>query len=370
MCGSSHRDDAGRWLSDNESVGYMRLLFTNIWTCFVLFSVLTTSEAQELPIRVIRHVAMYTDFEAILCGESSNTDPEALLSAGRAGFEAVDALEKRISNWKPDSYTSLANKKAADAPVEVSGDLIEILDDARKIYTTTDGAFDVTVGPLIQFWKEREKGGMFPRSEELKPVLEHIGLKYVIVDTKAQTVFFERDGIQLDFGGIAKGLALDRMANILTENGVKTARLNAGSSTIVAMGAPPGEEGWTVDILSPYNTADLTPVATVKIRDEALSTSSDTVRHIDIGGKRYSHIYNPHTGMPASGIASATVITPSGVESDALSTAFFVMGVEAAHAYCQAHPSVRAILVQDKGEGSEPIFINFTKENKRSGDEH
>lgn len=314
---------------------------------------------------MLRHVAMYTDFEAILYGETIDTDPEALLSAGRSAFEAVDALERRISNWKPDSYTSLANKKAADGPVQVSGDLIEILEEARKVYADTGGAFDVTVGPLIQFWKERETLGIFPQPEDLKPVLERIGLNHVFIDTKARTVYFERQGMYLDFGGIAKGLALDRMAAILNENDVTTARLNAGTSTIVAMGAPPGEDGWTVDILSPYNTAELTPIATVKICDEALSTSADTVRHICIGGKRYSHIYNPHTGMPASGIASATVIAPTGVESDALSTAFFVIGVDAARAYCQVRPDVRAILVMDDKEKSGPIFINFTQENKK-----
>ena len=344
-------------------------LVIGIALSFLLPCTMSQAASEKPPVRSIRHVAMYTDFEIIMFGKDANTDPEALLAAGRTSFEAVDALENRISNWKNDSYTSFVNKKAADSPVKVSTDLIEILENARAIHRDTGGAFDVTVGPLIQFWKAQEKLGIFPKPEEVKPVLERIGLNYVIVDKRAETVFFERPGLCLDFGGIAKGLALDRMAVVLAENGVKTALLNAGTSSLVALGAPPGEAGWTVSIDSPYNTESTEPVATVQICDESLSTSSNTRRYLDIGGKQYSHILNPKTGMPATGVASATAIAPTGVESDALSTAFFVMGVEGVRAYCAAHPRVRAILFEDRCEETEAIFINFSEVQKRSNNE-
>ncbi len=337
----------------------MFLSFIKMFLTLALVCSAWVSLAEKPPVRALHHVAMATDFEAILYGETSQTDPEALLSSGRAAFEAVDILEKHISNWKADSYTSLANRLAAKGPVKVSVDLIEILEEARNVYRATDGAFDVTVNPLIQFWKAREKSGIFPAPEDVKPVLNQIGLKYVLVDKQANTVFFKRQGISLDFGGIAKGLALDRMANVLAEQGVKAALLNAGTSTIVALGAPPEDTGWTVAIRSPYNKDADADIAKVKISNESLSTSSNTERYLEIGGKRYSHILDPHTGMPASGLASATVIAPTGVESDALSTAFFVMGVDGARAYCTAHPKVRAILIQDLCERSEPIYINF-----------
>lgn len=336
---------------------FLKLIFPSVFMTF-LFS----AQSEQPPLRVLRHVAMATEFEAILYGETCDTDPESLLSAGRAAFDAVDALENRISSWKSDSYTSLVNRRASQSPVEVSVDLLEILEDAKKIHVDTGGTFDVTVGPLIQFWKSREKLGIFPNHEEVKPVLQTVGLKQVLVDKQAHTIQFKRPGMNLDFGGIAKGLAVDRMANILIENGVKTARLNAGTSTILALGAPPEDSGWTVDILSPYNDGQGEPVATVKICNEALSTSANTIRYLRIDGKCYSHIFNPHTGMPVTGISSATAIAPTGVESDALSTAFFVMGVEKVRAYCSAHPSVRAILLKDLDESSEPIFINFSPE--------
>lgn len=323
------------------------------------------ADALSIPVRTINHIAMYTDFKAILYGESPDTDPESLLAAGRAAFSAVDALENRISNWKADSYTTLVNKKAANAPVQVSVDLVEILEESRRIYTDTGGAFDVTVGPLIQFWKAREKQGLFPDPEELKPVLEQIGLKYVLVDKLDNTVFFERPGMNLDFGGIAKGLALDRMAVVLAENGVNTALLNAGSSTILALGRPPDEAGWTISIDSPYNTDINKSIASVVLCNESLSTSSNAERYLDIDGKRYSHIFDPHSGMPVGGFASATAIAPTGVESDALSTAFFVMGVAGVRAYCDAHPKIRAVLLEDGCRENEAIFINFADDKPK-----
>lgn len=323
------------------------------------------AQASLPPVRALQHAAMATEFKAILYGADGTTDPEALLEAGRTAFEAVDALENRISNWKEDSYTSLVNRKAAESPVKVSVDLIEIIEEARAVYRDTGGAFDVTVGPLIQFWKAQEQQGTFPRPEDVKPVLERIGLKYVLVDKQASTVYYEREGLCLDFGGIAKGLALDRMAVVLAENGVNTALLNAGTSSLMALGTPPGESGWTVSIDSPYNTDNTEPIASVKISNESLSTSSNSQRYLNIAGKRYSHIFNPHTGMPSAGIASATAIAPTGVESDALSTAFFVLGVDGVRAYCDAHPKVRAILLEDRCENSEAIFINFSDVHKK-----
>lgn len=318
-------------------------------------------QAESPPLRLLRHIAMATDFEAILYGKSASTDPESLLAAGREAFVAVDLLENNISSWKTDSWTSLVNRKAAEGPVTVSSDLIELLEESRIYYNATGGVFDVTVGPLIDLWRKHATMEMLPNPEEVKQVLGQIGLKYVMVDKNARTVSFAQDGLRLDFGGIAKGLALDRMANVLRDEGVDSARLSAGTSTILALGAPPDDNGWTVDIRSPYNTDDTTHIATVKIRDESLSTSANTSRFFLIDGKRYSHIIDPRTGAPAdSGISSATVIAPTGIESDALSTAFFIMGVEAARAYCSAHPQIRAILVRDEDGSCETIYINFT----------
>ena len=337
---------------------YKTLIFLTVILSAGIFS----AHGETLPLRIVRHIAMATDFEAVLYGDTEDTDPESLIDAARMGFEAVDMLENRISSWKKDSFTSLLNRTAWERPIHVPGDVMELINLSQKYHERSQGVFDVTVGPLIDFWRASEAKGVFPQSREVKQVLEKVGLQHVVIDRSAQTVFFTRKGMRLDFGGIAKGLALDRMAVVLAENGVTTARLSTGTSTILAMGAPPGDAGWTVDIRSPYNTDHNAHIATVTIRNESLSTSSDAVRYMSVDGTRYSHILDPRTGMPAIGMASVTVIAPTGVESDALSTAFFVLGVDAARAYCDAYPEVRAILLTDQCDVSEPIFLNFKKD--------
>jgi thiamine biosynthesis lipoprotein len=346
-------------MSDTKKIVFIFLVLTVMQPCF------SEAERGSVPIQSFTHIAMATTFKAIVYGEDTDTDPESLRDAAQAAFQAVDALENRISNWKPGSYTSLVNKSAAKKPLKVSVDLIELLEVSRRIYNNSSGAFDVTVNPLLVFWREQEKLGIFPEPEKVKPILDHVGLNHVLVDNVANTVFFEKPGMSLDFGGIAKGLALDRMSVVLEEHGVHTALLNAGTSTLLAMGQPKDEAGWTVSINSPYNNGLDNSIANVVICNESLSTSSNAERFFDVGGKRCSHIIDPRNGMPVGGLTSATAICPTGVESDALSTAFFVMGVAEVRSYCEKHPEVRAILLEDGCPDNEAIFVNFNNERSK-----
>lgn len=316
----------------------------------------TAIENPTVPLKFMRHGAMATEFEIVLYGKDETTDPEYLLEVCREAFAAVDALEKKVSTWRSDSYATLINRQAFEKPVPVSSDVIEIIEVSRYFFRETQGAFDITVGPLLDFWKERSHTGIWPTDQDLESILAKIGLNYVVVDSTKNTVLFQRPGMRLDFGGIAKGMALDRMAEILREKDILNARLGAGGSTYVVLGSPPGQTGWNIDVNSPYNKSCDAPIASVKIYNESLSTSSNAERYYEIGGKRYSHIINPKTGMPACGVASATVIAPTGIETDALSTAFFVLGVEGVRKYCETHPQVRAILLTDT---DETVFVNF-----------
>ena len=327
---------------------------------FFSFSVNAEPVSAEKPIlRVMQHIAMNADVELVMYGDP-DMDPEALVEVGRAVFDAIDRLEGRISRWKADSYTSLVNRTASKQPVVVAQELMDILLEAKRFYETTDGVFDVTVGPLLERWGfYAKKGGAVPSPEELAKIKEHIGFNHVILNPTKRTVFFDKAGVRIDFGGIGKGLALDYGAAILRENDIKAARIHIGFSTIRAIGVPPGKSGWTVDINSPYNTEEDTLIATIDIRNESLSTSSRTERYVEIDGHRYGHIIDPRTGMPAEGVLSATAIAPTGLESDALSTSFYVMGLEKTREYCELHSEVRAMLVVEKDDAPETIFINF-----------
>ena len=331
-----------------------------IWTaCLVLFVQNVSFGAEKPILRVMQHIAMNADVELVMYGDP-DMDPEALVEVGRAVFDAIDRLESRISRWKADSYTSLVNRAASKQPVVVAQELMDILLDAKHFYETTDGVFDVTVGPLLERWGfYTKKGGAVPTPEELAQIKEHIGFNHVILDPMKRTVFFDQPDMRIDFGGIGKGLALDYGAAILRENGIKSARMHIGTSTIITIGAPPGKSCWTVDIRSPYNTGEDTYIARINIRDESLSTSGDSERFVEIDGRRYGHIIDPRTGMPAEGVLSATAIAPKGLDSDALSTSFFILGIEGTRKYCELHPEVRAMLVVEKDDALETIFINF-----------
>jgi FAD:protein FMN transferase len=336
-----------------------------IWTaCLVLF-IHGLSIGEEKPIlRVMQHIAMNADVELVMYGDP-DMDPEALVEVGRAVFDAIDRLEGKISRWKADSYTSLVNRAASKQPVVVAQELMDVLLESRRYYEATDGVFDVTVGPLLERWGFYAKhGGTLPTQEELAQIRERIGFNHVVLDPAKRTVFFDKPDMRIDFGGIGKGLALDYAAAIIRENGVKSARMHIGTSTIIAIGTPPGKTGWTVDIRSPYNTGEDAYIATIDIRDESLSTSSRTERFVEIDGRKYGHIIDPRTGVPADEVLSATAIAPTGLDSDALSTAFYILGVEKTRKYCELHPEVRAMLVVEKDAAPETIYVNFNKQKE------
>lgn len=289
------------------------------------------------------HAAMGTEFQFTLYTRPGDTGTDDIRRIADEAFDIVDDLDNRISVWKNDSQVSFINHHAACEPVKTAPDIIDLLLYCRQVNRDSGGAFDVTVGPLVRCWGFHKGEGTMPTSAVLRETLASVGMEKVGINTGDRTVSFSRPGMLLDFGGIGKGLALDHAARAIRAHGVTAAVLNAGTSSIVAVGTPPNEPGWTVRIRNPY--ADTPCLEEVVLRDESLSTSGSYEKFFTIGGKKYCHIFDPRTGMPVDGMLSSTAITSTGTETDALSTAFFVMGVEKVRAYCASHKGVRAILV-------------------------
>lgn len=314
------------------------------------------SEGEQLQ-QTVHYQAMGTDFEFTLYAEPGAESTAEVVRIADMAMEAVRNLEEQISQWKPQSQTTYINRHAAREPVRVSPEVFTLLQTCKDVYTDTAGAFDVTVGPLIELWGFYKGEGHLPSAEELRPAVGRVGLNKVTLNADDRTVAFSQENMHLDFGGIGKGLALDVAAEVIRGYGVSSAVLHAGTSTVLAIGAPPGEPGWTVRIRNPYNTSEY--IDEVSLRDESLSTSASYEKWFELEGKRYCHIFDPRTGLPVEGMVSATAIVPSGTLSDALSTAFFVMGVEETRMYCSEHPDVRAILVPHKGDELEPRRIGF-----------
>jgi len=233
---------------------------------------------------------------------------------------------------------------------------------SKKYNEETDGVFDVTVGPLLKLWGFYGKKGGLPSPEEIRQSLDMVGMNRVELNRADRSVRFEKPGMRVDFGGIGKGLAVDRAAAVLQDKGIHRGRVSGGTSSIIVWGEPPQGGGWTIDIRDPYVSGDVArpPLAKVVIHDEALSTSSNSEKYIEMNGKKYGHIFDPRTGMPAeTNIVSATSIAPTGIESDAVTKAYFILGVDGAREYCRKHPKCRALLIVDHDGKPEVVKVNF-----------
>lgn len=324
----------------------------------ILCASVCLAEAAKVPQVYVVNETMHADFEMWINGNSPSADPEFLRAAGEEAFAAADALNRVINYWDPASEISAVNREAAKAPVKCSEELYSLLRYCRKVWEATDGACDITVGPLVELWGFYKKEGHLPSTEELRGALEKVGMDKVLLDDAARTVHFARPGMRLDLGGIGKGLAVDRAGNVLRDKGIRSALISFGTSSVLALGVPADQPaGWKVKLRGPYNREDT--VGEVFLRDESLSTSAGYERFFDLGGKKYCHIFNPKTGMPAEGVFSVSVIAPTARETDALDTGFFVLGTAGTRRFCETHPEIRVVLIADNVGNPEPVRFNF-----------
>jgi thiamine biosynthesis lipoprotein len=296
---------------------------------------------------------MWTTFEIIAYGR----ERPRLVAAANAAFEEIDRLDRQLSNYSETSELTYINRNAAKGEVVVEKELFELLKLALDYSRTTDGTFDITVGPLMKAWGFFKGQGRFPEPNELKTVLAKTGSAHVMLNSQSRTVRFDREGVELDLGGIAKGYAVDKAAEILRESGVTSALITCGSS-IYAIGAPPDQGFWQVDVRNPLDPSNR--VTSVELKDNSLSTSGCYEKIFTLGGKTYCHIMNPRTGYPIGDMLSATVLTPRGVDAEVFSKALMVLGVLKAKDFVKQRKDIRALLCYRKADGTvESTRLNF-----------
>jgi FAD:protein FMN transferase len=310
-----------------------------------------TTQPEGALLRVARR-AMATRFELLL----PYGTPGALETA-TAAFDEIDRLERQLTVYRATSEVCRLNQLAAHVAIPVEQELFGLLTLAARISAETEGAFDITAGSLIKAWGFYKGPRRVPSSEERAAVLTAVGMGHVTLDPEGRTVRFLRPGLEINLGSIGKGYALDRAAFLLrTGHGVTDALLHGGHSSVYAMGTEPGGRGWSVGIRHPWDPARR--LALVRLRDRALGTSAATFQHLEYNGRKLGHILDPRSGWPAEGMASASVVAPTAAEADALATAFFILGVEKAAAYCEAHPEIGALLLPE-GDAARPVVLNL-----------
>jgi FAD:protein FMN transferase len=241
-------------------------------------------------------------------------------------FDEIERVEEALSDYRPTSELSRINRLAADETVTTDPEVFKFLQTSMGFSRRSGGAFDITVGPLMRAWGFFRGKGHYPAPEELSNARKSTGWEHVRLDPQKRTVHFDIQGMSLDPGGIGKGYAVERVVNLLREAGVKAALVDAGSSTIYAIGAPAGTNGWTIQVPRPGDRAH--SISTVVLRDTSLSTSGNYEKFFTLNGQIYCHIMDPRTGEPLQGTLQTTVITPNATDSDALSLIMFVMGPE------------------------------------------
>jgi thiamine biosynthesis lipoprotein len=307
----------------------------------VLFSlVLAQAKAGELLRLEQSAEAMGSTYSIAVYG----TDQAAMETAVEQAFDEVRRLDGLLSNYLPDSEWSEVNHFAAERPVKVPQDLFDLLSACVEYSRQSEGAFDITVGPLMHVWGFYKGTGHMPKPEEVERARAIVGWRNIELDPAARTVKFRKKGVEIDPGGIGKGYAVDRMVEVLRANGIKIGLVSASGSSIYAMGAPPNEKGWPVEIKDPRDTSKT--VEEVRLKDESMSTSGTYEKFFEADGKIYSHIMDPRTGYPAKGTLSVSAIAPRTIDSEAWTKPLFVNGREWA---AKHKPNgIRAYFCEDK----------------------
>ena len=313
-----------------------------------------TGQKQDLKLFKKAALSMGTVFEVTIYAADKYIAEKAFNDV----FQEMNRLDYLMSNYKKESVLSTLNKNASAGPTDCDNELAYVIEQSLQYSNITNGAFDITIGPLMKKWGFFKKQGRIPGKEELESVLKSVSYKNIIIGEKAikslsknpltvKTVFFKNTGTQIDLGGIGKGYAVDIAAKVLKQNGINSALINFAGN-IYTYGTPPGKESWVIGLQHPRKSEGL--LGTFEIKDKAVSTSGDYEKFFTIEGKRYSHIIDPRTGYPVKGIISVTIVTDNATRADALSTGVFVLGLEKGMALIEKLPDVEGIIIYEDAD--------------------
>jgi thiamine biosynthesis lipoprotein len=302
--------------------------------------------------------AMACEFEVVL-----NTGQYAYAPlAAVESLDIVDGLEQQMSVFRDDSEISELNLAAFDQPVEVETRLFELLALGAQLNCDTGGAYDLTAGPLSRIWGFYQRAGRVPTEDELTEAMSRVGTEKLELDLDRRTVHFRTSGMEINLGSIGKGYALDRASEIMARHVINDYLLHGGQSSVLARGSRgrfnsaeiAKREGWWIGLRHPLRPNQR--MAEVRVLNRALATSGSAVQFFMHEGRRYGHILDPRTGSPAESSLSATVLAPTAAMADAISTACYVLGRDAALEFCRARPEIGLVHIST-GDQSGTIDV-------------
>ncbi len=301
-------------------------------TCFV------QSDYQSIPgMKRFCHEAMATTYEVIMVHD----DDRYARQAAAAAFAEVDRLEGELSRFIEHSDITRINNLPANKPLRLGLDAFECLQLSSRIYTETNGAFDITIGSLFSCWRNQDGTPRTPSQEELNLARRHTGTDLLLLDESEHTVQLLAGPVQVDLGGVGKGYAVDRAAELLREWSIDIALISGGYSSVLALDAPADTKGWPLTLSNPDNRKEI--LARPSLQGRAISGS---------GLQKGRHIIDPRTAQPVKGKLAAWASAPDAATADALSTAFMVMSPDEIRQYCSRRPDVSAMIMPE-GRGKK-----------------
>jgi thiamine biosynthesis lipoprotein len=259
----------------------------------------------------------------------------AAQKAVAGAFAEIARLEAIFSVYNPNSEISLLNKNGSGT---VSPEVIAMVQRARHFSELSGGAFDISVLPMIELWRQAKKNDKLPEAAEIAERLKVIGWQNIQVQAAQKRIAFAKPGMKLDFGGIVKGYAVDQAVSILKKEGIRTGMVNAGGDLRCF-----GSREWRIALQNPRDPNDF--ITILKVRNRAVTTSGDYERYFIVDHQKISHILNPRTGYPAELSISATIVTENATDADALATAAFVLGPEKALAMMERYPKAECLVI-------------------------
>jgi thiamine biosynthesis lipoprotein len=310
-------------------------------------------DAQELARHEFTERHMAVDVKLTLYAPSDATANDA---AARA-FARIAALDRVFSDFDPESETMrLCRDATADRAVPVSAELFAVLEASQDLSRRSEGAFDVTISPVIKLWRRARRQKQLPDPVLLAEAKALVDYRQLVLDPKQRSVRILKPGVQLDFGGIAKGYAAQEAIRTLNTAGITRALVAIGGD-IAASDAPPNAPGWKVGV-APLDRTDGPPSRWLKLVNAAVSTSGDAFQFVEIGGVKYSHIVDPKTGVGLTHSIGVTVIAPNGLIADGVDTAAAILGPDAGLKFIADTPHAAGLIATMDGER---VVIRTTK---------
>ncbi|WP_281632910.1 FAD:protein FMN transferase [Flavobacterium luteolum] len=259
----------------------------------------------------------------------------------------ITRIEYLISDWKPTSQVSEVNQNAGIKPVKVDREVFELTKRAIKFSEITNGGFDISFAAMDRIWKFDGSMTEMPSAEAIKKSVEKVGYKNIILDSTESTIFLKLKGMKIGFGALGEGYATDKCRAIMIAKGVQAGIIN-GSGDMSTWGKQPNGKDWKIGITNPFKPEKI--LAAVPLIDGAVTTSGSYEKFVVFNGKRYSHIINPATGYPATGLCSVTVFGPNAETANGLSTSMMILGQKEGLLLLQKFPDYSCVMITDKGK--------------------